>query len=71
MPRNVKFDGKFYRDTNMEMRTLKLSYDFAVDGGDVGAITLKDAFGDAFGPRLYGHRPLPVRPVDGHIDLGI
>ena len=47
MPRNVKFDGKFYRDTNMEMRTLKLSYDFAVDGGDVGAITLKDAFGDA------------------------
>ena len=46
MPRNVKFDGKFYRDTNMEMRTLKLSYDFAVDGGAVGAITLKDAFGD-------------------------
>ena len=31
----------------MEMRTLKVSYDFAVDGGTAGAITLKDAFGDA------------------------
>ena len=31
----------------MEMRTLKLAYDFAVDGGTAGAITLKDEFGDA------------------------
>lgn len=47
MPRNIKFDGKFYRDTNMEMRTLKVSYDFSVDGGGQGALTLKNAFGDA------------------------
>ena len=47
MPRNVKFDAKFMRDVNMEMQTLKVSYDFSVDGGAVGAITLKDAFGDA------------------------
>tara|TARA_R100000152_G_scaffold19604_1_gene12031 strand:- start:32 stop:454 length:423 start_codon:yes stop_codon:yes gene_type:complete len=47
MPRNVKFDAKMMRDANMEMQTLKVSYDFAVDGGTAGAITLKDAFGDA------------------------
>jgi hypothetical protein len=47
MPRNVKFDAKMMRDVSMEMQTLKVSYDFAVDGGAAGAITLTDAFGDA------------------------
>ena len=47
MPRNVKFDGKFYRDTNVEMRTLKVNYDFSRDAGAQGAIALKNIAGDS------------------------
>jgi len=67
VPRNVKFDGKFYRDSNMEMRTLKLSYDFSVDGGAVGAITLKDAFGDT--AYLPDNAVIVGAWVEGLVDL--
>ena len=68
MPRNVKFDAKMMRDASMEMQTLKVSYDFAVEGGAAGAITLKDAFGDA--AYLPDNAVITGAWVEGLVDLG-
>ena len=56
MPRNVKFDAKMMRDANMEMQTLKVSYDFADDGGAQGAITpaLRYLYGPEAGTSEHG-----------------